>query len=195
MRPAVALGLGGVAAYGLWYWYTGGSMSSARSIVAMFPTSRSIEDLAEPFRSKVRTFLAGVKDAGGTYTIAATKRPQQRAAIMHWAWMVSKEGVNPASVPPLPGISIAWSKALADELVVAYGLAYRPALDSLHIMGQAIDVDITFQASATMRTGTGGTAYVSAGDANADPAFHRVAATYGVVKLPSDHPHYSSTGH
>ncbi len=150
-------------------------MLSGKAWCAQFPTSRSIEDLVEPFRSNCRKFLDDLQVGGAKVLISATLRPRSRAWLMHWAWNVGREGFDPAKVPAHPGIEIEWTVEGAREMVAGYGIAYQPALTSRHIEGRAIDMTIN---------GWKGT----------PEALHQHGATFGVLKLISDPPHWSDDG-
>lgn len=149
---------------------------AGRAWVDRFPTSRSVEDLAEPFRTSVRTFLAELAVRGCSVRISATLRPAERAWLMHWAWRVAAGEVAASAIPTHdPPIPIVWTKLGAREMVQAYGLAYKPSLTSRHIQGLAVDMTIS---------GWSGT-----------PAeLHALGRSHGVIKLVSDPPHWSSDG-
>jgi hypothetical protein len=140
------------------------SKLSGEHWVQQFPTSRSTDSLAEPFRSNVKRFLDALGRAGAKIEISATRRPAERAWLMHYAWMIAEEGLSPAAVPTHPNIDIQWvhtdasgnvdlaaSRAAAADMVRGYGLQYEPALDSLHIDGRAIDMTISWSGSLRIR--------------------------------------------
>jgi len=129
---------------------------------------------------------------------------------MHYAWMIAEEGLSPAAVPPHPNIDIQWvhtdasdtvdlaaSRAAAEDMVRGYKLQYEPALDSLHIDGRAIDMTISWIGNLRIRDGKGVLVTIAStprtGSDNRE--LHGVGATYGVIKLLSDPPHWSDTGH
>lgn len=141
---------------------------------ARYPTSRSVVDLAEPFRGGVISFLAELAARGCTVTIAATRRPEQRAWLMRGAWDVA-HGLDPGAVPARADIPIVWTLDGARAMVAGYGLAYRPSLTSRHIDGRAIDVAID---------GWTGTA----------EELYALGASFGVRKLRGDPPHWSDDG-
>lgn len=151
-------------------------MNAGTAWVSMYPTSRSVDDLVEPFRRSVRRFLAELDARGCTVRIAATLRPPERAWLMHVAWLVAHGELAPGNAPEHePRIPIVWSVAGAKEMVAAYDLAHRPSLTSRHIQGRAIDMKITGW------TGTAAELYA-------------LGATFGVRKLVSDPPHWSDDG-
>ena len=186
------------------------SKLSGEHWVQQFPTSKSTDSLAEPFRSKVNRFLDALGRAGANIEITATRRPAERAWLMHYAWMIAEEGLSPAAVPPHPNIDIQWvhtdasgnvdlaaSRAAAEDMVRGYKLQYEPALDSLHIDGRAIDMTISWIGNLRIRDGKGVLVTIAStprtGSDNRE--LHGVGATYGVAKLLSDPPHWSDTGH
>ena len=66
-------------------------------------------DCAQPFRANLTAFVAALRAAGATVSVAATLRPVQRAYLMHWCWSIVKAKVDPRSVPTLDGVAIAWA--------------------------------------------------------------------------------------
>lgn len=183
---------------------------SGRPWVAQFPTSTSIDDLLPPFLDNARNFVAALVAAQATVTIAATFRPPQRAYLMHYSFCVSREGLDPGAVPGMAGLDIQWlhrdpqgnpdlaaSISAAREMVQAYGIAFRPALHSRHTDGWAIDMTISWQGNLTINSGKGTVNTIATlprtGAANI--GLHRVGASYGVLKLLTDPPHWSSDGH
>jgi len=97
---------------------------------ARFPGSKSVSDLAEPFRSSVQRFL-GALHAGtppATVAINATVRPPERAYLMHYAWLIAHGQIAPNAVPPMRGVDIVWNHAsavpAADAMVHGYGMAF-----------------------------------------------------------------------
>ena len=174
-----------------------------------FPTSRSLEDLAEPFGAACRRFVAALRTAGATVTVNATNRPRERAYLMHWSWQVAKNQLDPRRVPPMAGVDIAWahldpdggfdvvaSRGAAQEMVRRYGIVFMPALASRHTQRRAVDMTIAWQGALALARAEGGTARIEDGPRDgANPALHAVGRGYGVVKLVSDPPHWSDDGH
>lgn len=140
-----------------------------------YPTSRSLDDLAEPFRSGVVAFLADLAARGCTAHIAATRRPEQRAWLMRGAWDISRGGLA-AAPAPRDDIDIEWTVSGACAMVATYGLAYRPSLTSRHIDGLAIDMAVANWSGSAEE-------------------LYQLGAKHGVHKLRSDPPHWSSDGH
>jgi hypothetical protein len=170
---------------------------------AKFPNSRSIADLAPPFREKVQAFVDALKAAGASIDVASTLRNKKRAYLMHFSWKVAKDLVAANLVPGEDGVEILWdhgdpakSRAAAQEMVALFGIKVQPSLASLHISGLAIDMDIDWPGTISIKTATGETVAVGPpGDGATNKALHTVGASYGVLKLLSDPPHWSSTGH
>ena len=178
--------------------------------VSQFPTSTSVDDLTNPFRDNVARFISALRDAGATVEIAATFRPPQRAYLMHFSFAIARESANPRSVPSLPGVNIQWahsatggkvdlkaSKLGAEEMVQGYEIVYRPALTSRHTEGKAIDMNIKWDGNLSIVNGKGKKITISSTprSGSGNNQLHQVGASYGVVKLLSDAPHWSSDGH
>ncbi len=176
---------------------------SGPSWVAQFPTSSKVDDLKEPFRSKVKTFLGALASAGAHVTVAATYRPPERAYLMHYSFFIAKNNLDPATAPPMANVDIEWvhpdrasSQSAAQQMVSGYDIVFAPALTSRHTEGNAIDMDITWSGSLTIAQADGTTATISSGPATGgNLALQKVGAGYGVIKLATDPPHWSSDGH
>lgn len=177
--------------------------------VLQFPTSRDPEDLVSPFRENAKKFLAAMQAAGCEVTINATYRPKERAYLMHYAYRIATDNLNPTSVPAHPGVDIDWvhrkangqvdraaSKAAAEEMVEAYGIAFRPALHSNHTLRQAIDMSISWTADElVIKDADGDDVKIKTGPKTGqNSALHRVGRSYDVIKLVSDPPHWSVDG-
>jgi len=178
--------------------------------VSKFPTSSSTDDLVDPFRSNVKKFVAALQTAGATVSINATKRPKERAFLMHWCYRVAKEGYDPEKVPEMAGVDIDWvhrddkgnknvsvSKANAEQMVTGYDIAYRPVIDSRHTEGKAIDMDVSWiTPELKIKDGAGKDVTIKTGMKDgSNTELHKVGKSYDVIKLASDPPHWSSDGH
>lgn len=183
---------------------------SGASWVAKFPTSTSTADLVDPFKSNVSSFIAALQKAGATVSIGATLRPKQRAYLMHWSFRIAKQGYDPTKVPGMTGVDIEWvhrtpaghvdlkaSRSAASEMVAGYGIVYRPALSSRHTEGKAIDMTVTWSAADLTIAPPKGTpvSIKSKPRDGGNPELHKVGKSFGVIKLVSDPPHWSSDGH
>lgn len=168
-----------------------------------FQTSRSISDLASPFRERVLAFQKALVDAEAQTIIAATYRPKQRAYMMHYAARVSRGITRAQDVPSMSGVDIDWvhytnagSVQAAELMVDAYGIGGNPvALESRHTQRLAIDWNITWQGTLKIKKSDGSIVSVGAPNNGAsNTALWRVGASYGVYKLDGDPPHWSSDG-
>ena len=111
--------------------------------VQHFPGSKSPDDLKGSFKTAAKAFLTALSDAGASVTISATFRPPERAYLMHYAWAIAHGEISPRDVPPMAGVDIEWvhssgagSRAAAQEMVEAYGMAFTAALHGRHMEGQ-----------------------------------------------------------
>lgn len=174
-----------------------------RANQARYPNSDKLADLAPPFRERAGAFIDALEQAGARLTVAATRRNRIRAHLMHYSWRVSRGEIAPRDVPAIAGLAIRWdhgdlakSRKGAKEMSDLFGIAYRPSLTSLHIEGRAIDMTIGWTGTIEIRDKTGKKRPLAAprtGDANTE--LYKIGATYGVMKLLSDPPHWSDNGH
>jgi hypothetical protein len=171
---------------------------------ARFPTSAKLDDLTPEFGDACRAFLSALKKAGATVSIAATYRPVERAYLMHWCCMVGGSGQDPAGVPPMKGVNIDWkhggsivkARAAAQQMMAAYQIKFPAALVSRHTQRRAIDMTIGWTGTLKIRDFHGEVQSISTGPRNgSNPKLIAVGATFGVIKLSSDPPHWSDDGH
>ncbi len=175
---------------------------SGASWAKRFPTSTSVSDLALPFQTSVARFLAALAAAKCAVKIAATLRPQERAFLMHHAYRIAREGIDPSTVPSKVTVAIDWvhrdkhgkldlmaSRRAAEAMVRAYAIVFRPALQSNHTLGLAIDMTIDGYLNKRVNDASGVPVLIKA-----PSDLHRLGAGYGVHKLASDPPHWSSDG-
>ena len=182
---------------------------SGASWVQKFPNSTSLDDLVDPFKGKAKQFVAALQKAGATVDISSTLRPKERAYLMHWSFKISG-GLDPEKVPEMKGVDIEWvhrddkgkkntaaSKTAADMMVSGYDIAFEPALTSRHTEGKAIDMDISWAAKElTITDGAGKSVTIKSGNKDgSNTGLQTVGKSYGVIKLGSDPPHWSSDGH
>jgi len=181
---------------------------SGKEWVSKFPTSTSLGDLKGTFASSANKFIDALKAAGAKVDISATLRPAQRAYLMHWSYLIA-HGTDPSKVPAMSGVDIEWvykdkagkpdtaaSKKAAKEMADAYDIAYEPALKSRHTEGAAIDMDISWSGELTIATADGKSATIKSSPRDGGKKeLQEVGAGYGVIKLKSDPPHWSSDGH
>lgn len=193
---------------------------SGPSWVGKFPTSRSIDDLSSGFRDKVRGFFDALNDTTATISINATRRPRQRAYLMHFSWLIAKNRINPADATPFKPkggeeeVDIQWvhrkpdgtpdvaaSRAAARKMVDGFdigGGSVAPALNSNHIRGTAIDMSVTWTGTLSIKNKSDKVIDIkSVPRSSINPDLIKVAKTYGVIHFSppaDDPPHWSLTG-
>jgi hypothetical protein len=178
--------------------------------VNQFPASDSTDTLMQPFRGNVNRFIAALNAAGVRPTGLFTFRPPERAYLMHYSYRIASQGLDPQTVPAMAGVVIDWvhrhpngtvnlaaSRFAAQQMVQAYQIAYAPVLLSRHEQGRAIDMTISWTGILTIVNGSGTTVTINTMPRNGagNALLHQVGATYGVIKLLVDDPHWSDDGH
>jgi hypothetical protein len=191
--------------------------------VSKFPTSDQIKDLDPTFRHKVQLFLKALKAAHASVQVSATRRPRQRAYLMHYSWCLAHEwkGLKADKVPAFvpdgqeANVDIQWlhsgtdgkpdfaaSKRAAQEMVDLYDmhrLKVAPALKSMHIAGKAIDMTILWTGDLTILNARGEKVVIKGLPKNGTNAhLIVVGASYGVrhlLHIKKDPPHWSTNGH
>jgi hypothetical protein len=173
------------------------------------PNSTDVEKLAEPFRTQAKAFINALTRAGATVQVTATKRSARRAYLFHWSWQIALGKCRPSEVNPLmPEVDIQWdhgndaaSRAGAQQMVNGFGLAVPPAsvnppaLTSNHINGLAIDMEIRWKGTITVKNRINQDVQITfKPDVNANRVLHTVGESYGVKKLVTDAPHWSHDG-
>jgi hypothetical protein len=145
--------------------------------VEKFPDSRSVSTLSDPFQQHVTNFINAMQKAGIAVGVNSTRRPLQRAYLMHYSWLIANNKIDPRDVPkfhPAAGqepVNICWvrtnssgaddlpaSIAAAQQMVSDYHIASKvaPQLNSLHTKGLAIDMNTTWsQPVITIVDGSG----------------------------------------
>jgi hypothetical protein len=182
---------------------------SGASWVQEFPTSTDVSDLDSSFSGKVQKFVSALEEAGAAVTITATKRPLERAYLMHWAWMIVKKGYDPRKIPAMKGVDINWwhgdqktSKDAAQEMVDSYGinkLKVPPSLKSNHITGKAIDMKISWSGELTIKNAKGVEVLIKTSPKDhTNRKLIAVGKTYQVIHfidIAKDKVHWSVNGH
>jgi peptidoglycan hydrolase-like protein with peptidoglycan-binding domain len=178
--------------------------------ISEFEGSTSLDDLAPLFRENFKKFWDAMLTAGFKLpqnAIAATFRPLERAYLMHWAYKIAVDGFDPRQVPMQKGVNIEWahldskgaydpvaSKNAAKLMNNGYRSKYCPSLTSNHIAGNAVDMSYSWGTSLSIVDGNKKTVTIASGTFADCTALHAVAATYGVIKHPTDPPHWSVNG-
>jgi murein DD-endopeptidase MepM/ murein hydrolase activator NlpD len=88
---------------------TSGKEKSGVSWVNKFPTSKSLDDLKEPFKTSAQEFVDALRTAGVTVQINATYRPTERSYLMYYCAAIARGKIDPTAVPAWPGVAIDWS--------------------------------------------------------------------------------------
>jgi hypothetical protein len=171
---------------------------------AQYPNSRDIDDLDEQFRPSVEAFVRALRAAGARISVAATRRDETRAFLMHYSWRIAYEKLDPSTVPNRAGLDIQWdhgdeqaSRDAARQMAGLFGLKFKPALTSNHIRGLAIDMNITWRERLVLRRGDRVIATIEEGPRNGadNQQLHEAGADgFSVFKLKSDPPHWSING-
>lgn len=171
---------------------------------ARYPGSISPDDLADGFRGRAWAFISAMQKGGASVTVTATFRPLPRAYLMHWCWLIAKEGFDPDNVPVMSGVPIDWThggdtseaRGAARAMVDSFNLQYEPSLTSRHTQGRAIDMTIAWNGALAIRDFDGNLRQITSGPRNGlNPDLIGVGASFGVIKLVSDPPHWSDDGH
>jgi hypothetical protein len=170
--------------------------------------STDLDDLVDPFKSNVKDFIQALQDAGATVTVGETKRSDKRAYLFHWCWLIGLGKKKASDADEMVGVEIDWdhgndqdSKDGAKEMIDGFGLAVppastnAPALNSNHIAGKAIDMNITWQGTIKIKKKDGTEVSVAyKADVNQNTDLHAVGDSYSVIKLTTDAPHWSVDG-
>jgi hypothetical protein len=176
--------------------------------VGRFPDANDTSTLADGFREGCDALIAAMKAGGVRVTVNSTRRPTERAYLMHNSWRIHKRTLNPQNVLAKTGVDIEWvhedangkidlaaSRQAASVMVAAYDIAFQPSLTSRHIQGQAIDMSLRWTGDVTIRTKTSKDALVAGRPCDGfNAALRKVGTSYGVVKHLSDPPHWSTDG-
>jgi hypothetical protein len=167
----------------------------------LYPNSASISDLAPDFGDKAKRFIATMRAGGASVSVSSTRRNKIRAYLMHYSWTISSGEIAPADVPAEPGCTIIWdhhdaerSRKAAQDMRDLFGLVHEPSLKSRHIEGNAVDMVIGWTGTINIRDAAGKQVTLSTPANGSNPVLHKIGASYGVIKLLSDPPHWSSDG-
>jgi len=181
---------------------------SGAAWVARFPDAGTTSALDDAFRPGCEGFIAAMRAGGASVAISSTRRPQERAYLMHFSWLIHKGAINPQNVPEQAGVAIEWvhrtatgavdlerSRQAAKDMVLGYGIAFRPALHGLHTLGRAIDMTIAWTGTLVVKNKDQASATIASQPRDGfNLDLRKVGKTYGVIKHPTDPPHWSTTG-
>lgn len=88
------------------------------------------------------------------------------------------------------------SEAASSALASAFRTVYRPARNSRHCEGRAVDMNISWSGDLEIANRDGVVIKITSSPRDgSNVALHAIGASYGVFKLVSDPPHWSSDGH
>jgi peptidoglycan hydrolase-like protein with peptidoglycan-binding domain len=167
-----------------------------------FTGSTQISDLHPDFRDKAARFINALRGAGAQVVIGSTRRNAARAYLMHYCWRLERGQIAAGDIPAYPGCAVDWdhgntadSRKAAAEMSALFALRFEPSLTSRHIEGKAIDMQISWTGKITVKDAGGNRIMINAPSNGAENlSLHNVGASYGVFKLLSDPPHWSSDG-
>ena len=167
--------------------------------------------LKPDFQLSVDRFISAMRAGGARVRISNTLRPKERAYLMHWAHKIYRNNVNPATVPSMPGVNIDWVHATLEQSVRAarnmvhgfviqnLGANTPPALNTLHTIGEAIDMSISWSGNLTVAKMDSTLVTIDTQPRTGmNLMLKQVGRTYGVTKFVggnADKPHWSTTGH
>ncbi|WP_255992284.1 LysM peptidoglycan-binding domain-containing protein [Chitinolyticbacter albus] len=171
-----------------------------------FPTSTSLDDLLDPFKTNAKNFIAALKNAGIKVKIAATFRPVERSYMMHYAAEISRGKIKAEKVPAWAGVNIDWvhrnpdgtindaaSKAAAAAMAKGFQTGTNPVAlpgTSNHNKRRAVDMSITGYENKKVKSADGNDVTLKN---HADLV--ALGLEYSVIWLGSkDKPHWSFNG-
>lgn len=188
---------------------------------AQFPYSASTSDLTSGFQTNVDDFISALTTAGATVKDIVTFRPAKRAYLMYYAWQLGHGNILPKDVPPFDpasvpaadpykgDVDICWlhrdssgapdepkSVKAANDMIPAYSIVYKPAYPTNHSEKIAIDMTISWTGDLKVKDKSGTIVTITStprDGSNTD--LHAVGASYNVLKLVGDRPHWSENGH
>jgi len=188
-------------------------------LVEEYPVSDKLDDLDSGFRQSVEELIDVLEEAGARVDIIATVWPPERAYLMHFAWLIANEEIDPLAVPPIeeiefdadndPDLDMSWwhgsleaSITVAEEMVKAFGidnLDEPPNLMSHHVTGEAIDMKITWGGKELILEDPLGESFIIASTPHdeTNPDLIDLAAAFGVVhflKVDENPIHWSVDG-
>lgn len=179
--------------------------------VHQFPGSNLLADLDPQWKAmNVDPFMRVLLNAGAQITYNATYRPPQRAYLMHYCCLVAGyrdkanvfHQIDPQDVPAYGGsgdpVLIDWTcggdigvaRTRAVQMRDRYGIAFPAALVSRHTERKAIDITIHWKGVIVVKD-----ARDVDHQCEKQEDLWPIGASFGVHKLPSDPPHWSTDGH
>jgi hypothetical protein len=94
------------------------------------------------------------------------------------------------------GGSIAAARTAARQMMAGYQIQFPAALESRHTQRRAVDMTIGWADALNITDFNGQAHAINGGPRDgSNPQLIAVGATFGVIKLVSDPPHWSDDGH
>jgi hypothetical protein len=170
----------------------------------------SVDDLDPLFKLKVRAFLKALQDAGATVTIGTTRRSDKRAYLFHWSWRIAVGNAKASAATAKAGRRHplgSWQRGGQQARRPGDGRRLRPrrpaeehqsavARQPPHPRQGDRHDDPCGSGTLKVKKHGGGIVDVSVhGERQPELEAARVGASYGVLKLKTDAPHWSLDGH
>lgn len=93
---------------------------SGQDWCGLYLQSKSLDDLAEPFKTNAKKFINAMRNAGISITINTTWRPNERSYLMYYSTAIARGQIAVDKIPPFPGVNIDWThKGNTSEAVKA----------------------------------------------------------------------------
>ncbi len=103
--------------------------------------------LDDSFKNKAIAFIRSLRNEGFGVEVSSTRRPSERAYLMHYAWMIYMENMDANTIPKMEGVDVIWShnntRTAAKDMCDTYKLIARPSLNTNHTPGRAMDITLT----------------------------------------------------
>lgn len=169
---------------------------------AKYPDSTKINALQPLFADGVQRFVNALRKAGARVDVSLTRRHPARAKLMYCCYKLARNEIAVRSIPSIDMCEIVWdhgsadrSRAAAAEMVSLFGIRSEPKLESLHALGKALDMTVTWNQPITIKDALGREVKI-AGPSNGASSrpLHKVGATYGVIKQAGDASLWSVNG-
>lgn len=167
----------------------------------LYLNSESTADLEPQFRGKVEAFIKALKAGGARVTVSSTRRNKVRAYLMHYCYRIARGEIDAGDVPMEAGCNILWdhgeetaSREAARIMADLFDIVYQPSLTSRHVEGKAVDMSIRWTGTIKVKDATGRTRSLAQPGHGMNTMLHEIGRSFGVYKLVSDEPHWSSDG-
>lgn len=167
----------------------------------LYLNSESTADLEPQFRGKVEAFIKALKAGGARVTVSSTRRNKVRAYLMHYCYRIARGEIDAGDVPMEAGCNILWdhgeetaSREAARIMADLFDIVYQPSLTSRHVEGKAVDMSIRWTGTIKVKDAAGRTRSLAQPGHGMNTMLHEIGRSFGVYKLVSDEPHWSSDG-